>query len=152
MIVQVAAMVVHRLVTIVSSLLLLVSFHSCMVLSEVHYIVPTDSEPCFVEACQTISQFAKNSAIYVDSNITLFIVGGNHDLDMEISLSHKEQISILSINDSNEGSVVNCSTITAHFSLTFSRQVHIHGIEFIGCDGNIIRMVEHAGIHHTLQI
>ena len=79
-------------------------------------------------------------------------IGGNHVLDTEISLSNKEQISILSTNDSTEGSVVNCSTDTAHFSLTFSHQVHVHGIEFIGCDGRIIRMVEQASTNSSKSI
>ena len=142
-------MIVHWLVTIVSSVLLCVSFHFRMVLCQVHYIVPTDGEPCFVEPCLTLSQFAENSANYLDSNITVFIVGGNHDLDKEISLSNKEQISILSINDSVEGSVITCSTSAAHFSLTFSSQVYIHGIEFIDCDSNLIRMVRQASIIYS---
>ena len=122
-------------------LLLLVSFCFDMVLCQVHYIVPTDSEPCFSAPCLTLSQFAESPTNYSDSNITLFIAGGNHDLDRAISLSNKEQIFILSINDSTTGSVITCSTNNAHLNLKFSSQVRIQGIEFVGCDGNIIRMV-----------
>lgn len=144
-------MIVHWLATtyIASSVLLFVSFHFGMVLCQVHYIVPTDNEPCFVEPCLTLSQFAENSSNYADSNITLFIVRGNHILDKEISLSNKEQITILSINDSVEGSVITCSTSTAHFSLRFSSQVHICGIEFIDCDSNTIRMVQQVSIIYS---
>ena len=127
-------MSVYRLVT--SSLLLFVSFQLCVVLCEVHYIIPTDGEPCSVEVCQTLSQFAENYTHNLDSNITLFIIGGNHDLDREILLSNKEQISILSINDSIEGSAVICSH-NSRFSLIDSSHVHIQGIEFVGCDSNI---------------
>ena len=134
-------MSVYRLVTIIaSSLLLFVSFQLCVVVCEVHYIIPTDGEPCSVEVCLTLSQFAENSANNVDSNITLFIIGGNHDLDREISLSNKEQISILSRSDSIEGSVVTCSPHNARFSLVDSSHVHIQGIEFVGCDSNITRV------------
>ena len=140
-------MSIYQLVTIVSSLSLFASFQFCVVLGEVHYIIPTDGEPCSVEVCLTLSQFAENSAHNLDSNITLFIIGGNHDLDREISLSNKEQISILSANDSIEGSrsVITCSMHNARFSLVGSSQAHIRGIEFVGCDSHIIR-VEQAFI------
>ena len=141
---------VHQLVATVASLLLFfVSVHFGTVLCEVHYIVPTDTEPCFVGAdCLTLSQFAEKSANYADSNVILFIIGGNHDLDKRISLSNKEQISILSLNDSVESSVITCSIHTAHFSLAYSSRVHIREIEFVGCDG-IIRMVEQASIVYS---
>ena len=141
---------VHQLVATVASLLLFfVSVHFGTVLCEVHYIMPTDTEPCFVGAdCLTLSQFAEKSANYADSNVTLFIIGGNHDLDKRISLSNKEQISILSLNDSVESSVITCSIHTAHFSLAYSSRVHIREIEFVGCDG-IIRMVEQASIVYS---
>ena len=112
-----------------------------MALCQIYYITPTDSEPCFSDPCLTLSQFAESPTNYADSNITLFIIGGNHDLDTRISLSNKKQISILSINDSAADSIITCSTGNARFFFTFSSQLHIHGIEFIGCDGNIIRMV-----------
>ena len=140
-------MSVYQLVT--SSLLLFVSFQLCVVLCEVHYIIPSDREPCSVEVCLTLSQFAENSIHNVDlNNITLFIIGGNHDLDNEISLSNKEQISILSLNDSIEGSIVTCCIHNARFSL-LDCYAHtgtgILGTEFVGCDSNIIR-VEQAFI------
>ena len=138
-------MSIYQLVTIVSSLSLFASFQFCVVLGEVHYIIPTDGEPCSVEVCLTLSQFAENSAHNLDSNITLFIIGENHDLDREISLSNKEQIFILSVNGSIEGSIVTCSTHNAGFSLVNSSHVYIHGIEFVGCDNHIIR-VEQAFI------
>ena len=98
----------------------------------------------------TLSQFAENSAHNLDSNITLFIIGGNHDLDNEMLLSNKEQISILLVNDSIEGPVVACSTHNARFSLVGSSHVLIRGIEFVGCDGNIIMLcfvVSRLAIH-----
>ena len=138
-------MSIYKLVTIVSSLLLFASFQLCVVLYEVHYITPTDGEPCSVEVCLTLSQFAENSTHNLVSNITLFIIGGNHDLDREILLSNKEQISILSVNDSIVASVVTCSTHNARFSLVDSSHVHIQGFEFVSCDSSITR-VEQAFI------
>ena len=134
------AMSIYRLVTIVSSLLLFASFHLCVVLCEVHYIIPTDGESCSIEVCLILSQFAENSAHNIDSNITLFIIGGNHNFDREILFSNKEQISILSLNDSIEGSIVTCSPHNARFSLVDSSHAHIQGIEFVGCDSNITRV------------
>ena len=134
-------MSVYWLVT--SSILLFVSSQLCVVLCEVHYIIPSDREQYSVKVCLTLSQFAENS-------ITLFIIGGNHDLDNEISLLNKEQISILSLNDSIEGSVVTCCIHNARFSLLDS-YAHILGTEFVDCDSNIIR-VEQACIHHHLKI
>ena len=132
-------MSVYWLVT--SSILLFVSSQLCVVLCEVHYIIPSDREQYSVKVCLTLSQFAENS-------ITLFIIGGNHDLDNEISLSNKEQISILSLNDSIEGSIVTCCIHNARFSL-LDCYAHtgtgILGTEFVGCDSNIIR-VEQAFI------
>ena len=140
---------VHKLVG-VPLILLLVILYSDITLCNVYYIVPTDSEPCFVDPCLTLSQFAGNltnfKPDYIHSNITLFIVGGSHDLDKRISLSNVKVFSMLSINDSVVSSVIACSTDTAHFSLTYSNLVHVHGIEFVGCNGNIFKMVGQASV------
>ena len=142
-------MSVHKLVA-VPLILLLVILYSDTALCNVYYIVPTDSEPCFMDPCLTLSQFAGNlsnsKSDHVDSNTTLFIIGGSHDLDKRISLSNVKVFSMLSINDSVVSSVIACSTDTARFSLTYSNLVHVHGIEFVGCNGNIFKMVGQASV------
>ena len=108
----------------------------------VHYIIPTEGEPCFMESCLTLSQFAETTIGYVDSNVTIFIMGGNHYLDKTFSLSNVKVFSMISINDSFSTSSITCANHAARFTLTNIRQVYVHGIEFIGCDGNIVRSVD----------
>ena len=108
----------------------------------VHYIIPTEGEPCFMESCLTLSQFAETTIGYVDSNVTIFIMGGNHYLDKTFSLSNVKVFSMISINYSLSTSSITCANHAAHFTLTNNRQVYVHGIEFIGCNGNIVRSVD----------
>ena len=140
---------VHRLAT-VTSMLFFVSLNSDTVLCNEYYIMPTDSDPCFMDSCLTLSQFAGNltnlKSVYEHSSITLFIIGGNHNLYEEISLSNMEVFSMLSINDSVSSSIITCFTDTARLSLTFISQAHVNGIEFASCNGNIFKEVGQASI------
>ena len=108
----------------------------------VHYIIPSEGEPCFMESCLTLSQFAEDITAYVDSNVTLFIMGGNHYLYKTFSLSNVKVFSMISINDSLSTSSITCGNHAARFTLTNNRRVYMRRIEFIGCDGNIVRSVD----------
>ena len=128
------------------SLILLVLFYAHvtlnLVLCEVYYIVPSQSSFCsFEESCLTLSQFADKSYSDVDSNITLLLVEGSHDLDKEISLSNVTIFSMVSTNDSSFISDITCSSHPARFIFSYVSQVYIHGLEFIGCDGNRFKSV-----------
>ena len=70
----------------------------------VYNIVPTQisTHPCPVDSCLTLSQFAEDITHNVlASNMTLFISGEHHNLNVEFSLSHVAEFVILSTNITN---------------------------------------------------
>ena len=136
----------YRLVCdLVLLLLLSVIFNtaSCKVV----YVFPSEDVSCYAEeSCLTLSQLAKNTTDYIGSNTTLFIVGGSHDLNVQLSISNAELFSMQSLNDSTASSVISCSNSSTGFVFTNSDHVYIQGITVIGCNGNIIRSVSRLNI------
>ena len=131
--------VIHFLVLFLGSLDLV----SC----EVHYIIPSQTDPCSVDSCLTLSQFADNSASHIDSNTTLFIIGGNHALDRRISVSNVEEFSMLSANDTN--SIITCSEL-ANFTFSDIGHIYISGLTFLGCGSNRVNSVDQLTIEHSM--
>ena len=89
---------------------------------KIHYIVPSQSDcnPSYADSCLTLSKFTDNSTNYINSNTTLFFVGGNHDLDKAVSVSNIAVFSMLSINDVDSNTVVSCGGVTNFTSLTLA--------------------------------
>ena len=113
------------------------------ILCGVHYIIPETNTSCDANSCLTFSQFADSSTSYVAANTTLFIVGGSHDLDREITVSNVEAFTMIGINSS-----ITCSGL-AKFTFTSIGQVRIDGLTFTGCGSNKVTMVNQLTIEHA---
>ena len=119
-----------------------------LVLCGTHYIVPTLNYSCFVDSCLTLSQFADNLSNYIDSSTILFIAGGNHSLDIRISVSNVDMFSMLSVNDTEYSSVFNCNE-HSNFNLFNVDHVRISGLTFIHCGDNGIESVNQLTIKNS---
>ena len=128
---------------IILSILLLGSLDllSC----RVHYIIPSEDHPCNADSCLTLSEFAYNSTSYVDSNTTLFITGGSHNLDKEISMSNVESFYMLSTNGTNS---IICNK-SANLTFTNIGHIHIYDLTFIGCGSTSISLVNQLTIQQS---
>lgn len=112
----------------------------------IHYIVPgpETNSSCSADSCLTFSQLANTSTSYFDENTTLFIVGGSHYLDREISISHVEAFAMIGINSS-----ITCSGL-ARFTFASIGQVHIDCLTFIGCGDNSVTTVNQFIIENVI--
>ena len=129
-----------RSMVVIGCLLMCMKIHhvSC----EMYHIVPSPSDPCPVESCFTLSQFEIN---LVDTNTTLFLLPGNHSLDLVFTVSLVDYFAMVAL--SQEASIV-CNK-DANFQFTnVSKTVHIRGIHFIDCAANEVDGVEQFSIEN----
>ena len=108
---------------------------------EVYYIVTSRNSPCFEDSCLTLSQFAANSTSYIDTNTTLVITGGSHNLDVGISVLNVDEFSMLSMNNTGSDSVITCNE-HANFTFYNVHHIYISGLTFIGCDDTRVESVD----------
>ena len=106
--------------------------------SEVYYIAPSPSYPCPTEPCLTLSQFANNSNTYLNTNTTLIFLLGNHTLEVKLFVAN---ISILYILSDSMSSLITCNH-HAMFKFNNIGEVHMRGLTFIGCSGNVVKCVD----------
>ena len=66
---------------------------SSFVLSDIYHITPLPSDPCPVEHCFTLSQFAGNSTNYLNATNTTLV--GNHSLESQFFFANISTISML---------------------------------------------------------
>lgn len=58
------------------------------------YIALSQSVPCYMSPCLTLSQFAANASL-LKSNILLFFLSGNHTLGLMVSVSGISNLTML---------------------------------------------------------
>ena len=124
-------------------LLLMLSGLDC-VLSEVYHITPLPSDPCPMEPCFSLSQFAIacNSTNYLNTtNTTLVLQPGNHNLESQFFLANVSTISMLANSTLSSDSVITCHHY-AKFELVGVSNVYMSGLKFIGCTGNRVESVD----------
>ena len=108
----------------------------------------SDNDPqCVDSTCLTLAQFEREPP---DSNTTLFIIGGRHTLDREISISNYEAFSMVSFNDSVLDSVIVCINDSSHLNFTLNGKVFISGLKFVGCDDIIFAQLLKLTIENSL--
>ena len=126
---------------VIGCLLMCMKIHhvSC----EMYHIVPSPSDPCPVESCFTLSQFEIN---LVDTNTTLFLLPGNHSLDLVFTVLLVDY-RLRWWHFSRSFNIV-CNK-DANFQFTnVSKTVHIRGIHFIDCAANEVDVVEQFSIEN----
>ena len=114
-----------------------------------YYIIPSELEKdnCSIAPCNclTLSQFADDSTRYNDSNITLFVAGGNYTLVDGLTVAN---VSKLSIFLRNTDAIISCRD-SASFSFTNIYKITISGVKFRGCGGNRIQAVQEMTLEHS---
>ena len=110
----------------------------------IHFITPLPNDlSCPVESCLTLRQFAASLDSFNDSNVTLYLLPGNHSLDSELLLTDLPEVSIISnITDSTTvwSSNIDC-TPSARMYIYDVRTVHITGVKFINCQNITVTSV-----------
>ena len=121
--------------------------------SQAHYYIRSSlNVHCPGNPCLTLAQFVADSASYLsnETNISLFILPGNHSLDRELSLSHADNFSMTK-NTGGSGTVfVECGSQSGRFNISDITFAAIKGLHFIGCGGNIVSNVEQFIIEDTI--
>ena len=108
--------------------------------SEMYFVTPLVCSNAKKQPCLTLSQFAANASDYPNSNITLNILPGNHNLHSRLHLTNLDIFSMVS--ESSTATIV-CQE-PANIFLQSISQVSIEKMEFIGCGGNVIHSVGQA--------
>ena len=120
-----------------------------LVSGDIYYIIPMQDDPCYTEdPCLTLLEFTANISNYIETNTTLFITGGTHYLDTNLSVSNAVEFSMFSAEDNSNQSEIYC---TEHSGFTFSQvdRVYISGLSFIGCGGNRFESVDQLVIENA---
>ena len=109
--------------------------------SQVHYYVrPSPNGPCPRNSfCLTLPQLA--ISIGNEINISLIFLPGNHTLDRELSLNHRDSCSLVAAQ-LNETVYIECVNQSGRFVINDSTSILIKDLHFIGCGGN---KVSHVG-------
>ena len=132
-------------------MLVLIIGSSKLIECEFYHITPSLSEPCPVKSCLTLSQFAANTSSFLDSNTTLIFLAGNHSLEWNLTVSMVWSFAMLSndmleesSSDSNETRIA-CELSTM-FVFSDINDIHISGIQFLGCSGNRVEYVPNCTV------
>ena len=122
-----------------------------IVASEVNYIIrPSQSQscadPCSYSSCAdndlTLSQFLKNSSVYLTTNSTLSLIfsSGNYNLESELIVKNVHSFSMFAWPASSSKAVITCGQ-NARFEFRHISIVTVNGLEFIGCFENHVLSV-----------
>ena len=120
-------------------ILLLLTTMVCTAACKVYYVIPTQEKSCEDKPCITLTQFASNYSLYIDTtNTTLVLQPGNHMLSADLMISNISQFAVVSY--SSNMPIVTCSksATTGFLNITL---VHIRGIKFTGCGRNLFILV-----------
>ena len=96
------------------------------------YITPSSSTPCPAKFCLTLSQFARNSSIWLSLNTSMIFLPGNHTLNSDLYISNINQLSMCS-NSTNKATPAIICQLQASFNLNNTIELWIKGLKFIGC-------------------
>ena len=116
--------------------------------SEVYFITPSPSHPCFGDSkfCLTLSQFTANISDYLDPNTTLAFLPGDHSLYIILVVENINALTITSV--STLRATVTCEHCTG-FLFRKSNHIHLSGLKFIGCGGSKVESVDHFDLEES---
>ena len=122
------------------ALLLLLSCRATMVTSKAYFITPSidvENGPCKInhgEMCLTLSQFADNSAQYVNSSLlnALHFLPGKHYLETKLKLANVQKLEMFSSQTTSSKPIIVCDK-SSRFSFNKVDHLLISDLEFRGC-------------------
>ena len=111
--------------------------------ADTYYVTPSGNIPCPEEGmpCFTLSQYAIKPSNFFASNITLFVLPGNHILDSEFLIRNTTFLSVVSNTTSHSDTLITCYHSA---KLTFENidVVNMKGLVLLGCVNSEITFVE----------
>ena len=116
--------------------------------------IPTYEYECLINnhfSCLTFSQFAQNATNYVASSTRLYISGGNHSLDVKLSISNIAEFAMLPANNSSNPIVITCASL-ATFNFTNIDSINLNGLKFDGCNSSIFKAIHQLMIEYSTFI
>ena len=111
-----------------------------IVYHQVYYIVGSSSNSCPVaQSCLTLSQFARNTSLYLMENTTLIFKDEIHTLDSQLLINDANQFSAIAERMTTNSTIIICRKSFVFENLN---DVYINGLLFIGCKNNIKSVVQ----------
>ena len=103
-----------------------------------YYIKTTENETCPTpsQQCLTLSAFSTSGSS--DVNTALIMLPGEHSLNVNISISNVENITMYSLTDIS--ATITCVS-SSRFSFDSIALVSIRNVNFMGCGGNMVNDV-----------
>ena len=102
-----------------------------------YFITPSPDDSCLTESqgdCLTLSQFAATSNNYIghETEVVLLFLSGNHSLDVGLSLTELNNISIIKESQGNDSelAVIECTSHRVNFGISNVNFAIISGIHF----------------------
>ena len=127
---------------IIGVYVLLYTFAQC----ETYYIKSTSDQACLSDAdpCYTLSEFARNftSSANNGKNVTLMFLAGNHSLNLDLTFMNLHTVSMFASTNFNPKSMIFCDNDVS-FAFVDLNEVHVNGLDFIGCASNRVESVNH---------
>ena len=110
---------------------------------QIYYIIASSTSSCLVGQCLTLSQFARNTSLYLMENTALIFKDDFYTLDSQLSINGVHNFSARA-----ERTTANSTVITCRKSFVFENinEVYIDGLLFIGCRNNHIKSVTQFSI------
>ena len=90
-----------------------------------------------------LSQFTANSSSYHrnETNLSLFFLPGIHSLDIELSVAHAVNLSMVKSTQNNEDVFIECTSQSGKIDITEAIFASIAGLNYVGCGGNTVTQV-----------
>ena len=113
-----------------------------LVVGKVYYIKPLTHMSCLEESCLTLLQFAAYTDSYLETNVSLSFLPGNHSLNSDLHVNAVSRLSMyLNSTLSPATPTIVCEE---QASITFSSidDVYIGYLKFVGCHGHQVTSVK----------
>ena len=105
------------------------------------YITTSESaeSPCPAEPCVTLSQLAINLTQYLNDNMTMIFLRGNHSLDRKLLFTNVTTVTatvtaLSRSHSASENILIECALQYANFVFSKIEFVHISNLYFMGCN------------------
>ena len=103
-----------------------------------YHIVPSPSHDCPVESCLTLSSFAANVTLYLDSNTSLIFQPGNHTVQSKLNIANVAAFSMTSYSAEQSSLRIICkSSLLSFFIFEAVDNIYITNLKFFGCENTI---------------
>ena len=106
----------------------------------VYHIVPSPSHNCPVESCLTLSSFAANISIYLDSNTSLIFQPGTHTVQSTLNITNVAEFSMMSHQSLTSLHIICKESILSFFIFEAVDHIYINNLKVFGCENTIFKI------------